>query len=77
MPLLSLFVLVLYQWLIYVVKNNDHIVNQISLMLVVSTIVTFAAYLLPACIKSFYMLSDSYHSAAPLWIGTGLKFCYL
>lgn len=34
----------------------------------------FAAYLLPACIKSFYMLSDSYHSAAPLWIGTGLKF---
>lgn len=32
------------------------------------------AYLLPACIKSFYHLSDSYHSAAPLWIGTGLKF---
>ncbi|EMG50615.1 GPI13 GPI ethanolamine phosphate transferase 3 [Candida maltosa Xu316] len=33
-----------------------------------------AAYLLPACIMSFYKLSDSYHSAAPLWIGTGMKF---
>ncbi|KAI5951526.1 GPI13 [Candida jiufengensis] len=32
------------------------------------------AYLLPASIKSFYVLSDSYYSAAPLWIGTGLKF---
>ncbi|KAI5964783.1 GPI13 [Candida pseudojiufengensis] len=32
------------------------------------------SYLLPASIKSFYKLSDSYHSAAPLWIGTGLKF---
>lgn len=31
-------------------------------------------YLLPAFIKSFYKLSDSYYSAAPLWIGTGLKF---
>nr|WCU24500.1 Gpi13 [Candida metapsilosis] len=32
------------------------------------------AYLLPALIKSFYQLSDSYYSAAPLWIGTALKF---
>lgn len=31
-------------------------------------------YLLPAFIQSFYKLSDSYYSAAPLWIGTGLKF---
>lgn len=34
-------------------------------------ICTFA---LPAFIKAFYKLSDSYHSAAPLWIGTALKF---
>ena len=32
------------------------------------------SYLLPTIIKSFYKLSDSYHSAAPLWVGTGLKF---
>ncbi|KAI3405237.2 GPI13 [Candida oxycetoniae] len=32
------------------------------------------AYLLPSAIKSFYKLSDSYYSAAPLWIGTCLKF---
>ncbi|KAI5954048.1 GPI13 [Candida margitis] len=32
------------------------------------------AYLLPAAIKAFYRLSDSYYSAAPLWISTGLKF---
>lgn len=29
---------------------------------------------LPLLIKSFYRLSNSYHSAAPLWIGTGVKF---
>lgn len=32
------------------------------------------AYFVPAIIIQFYKLSDSYHSAAPLWIGTGLKF---
>ncbi|CAI5756590.1 unnamed protein product [Candida verbasci] len=32
------------------------------------------SFLLPSTITSFYKLSDSYHSAAPLWIGTGLKF---
>ncbi|CAK9440526.1 uncharacterized protein LODBEIA_P46000 [Lodderomyces beijingensis] len=32
------------------------------------------AYLLPSAIIAFYKLSDSYYSAAPLWIGTGLKF---
>lgn len=32
------------------------------------------AIFLPRTIKSFYKLSDSYHSAAPLWIGTGLTF---
>lgn len=31
-------------------------------------------YLLPTIIKSFYTLTSSYHSAAPLWIGTGMKF---
>ncbi|KAK6461775.1 hypothetical protein DFJ63DRAFT_194102 [Scheffersomyces coipomensis] len=33
-----------------------------------------STYILPAMIMSFYNLSGSYHSAAPLWIGTGLKF---
>ncbi|CUM66192.1 uncharacterized protein PRCAT00003850001 [Priceomyces carsonii] len=32
------------------------------------------SYALPLTIKSFYKLTDSYHSAAPIWIGTGLKF---
>lgn len=32
------------------------------------------SYILPVLVKSFYELSNSYHSAAPLWIGTGLKF---
>lgn len=32
------------------------------------------SYCLPLVIKSFYTLSNSYHSAAILWIGTGLKF---
>lgn len=32
------------------------------------------SYLLPSTIKSFYKLSSSYHSAGPLWIGTGMKF---
>ncbi|EGW33205.1 uncharacterized protein SPAPADRAFT_150970 [Spathaspora passalidarum NRRL Y-27907] len=32
------------------------------------------SYILPMFIASFYKLSDSYHSAAPLWIGTGLSF---
>ncbi|KAG7665383.1 GPI13 [[Candida] subhashii] len=32
------------------------------------------SYLLPMFIASCYKLSDSYHSAAPLWIGTGFKF---
>ncbi|PVH16767.1 uncharacterized protein CXQ87_004320 [Candidozyma duobushaemuli] len=32
------------------------------------------SYLLPTVIKSFYTLTSSYHSAAPLWIGTGMKF---
>lgn len=32
------------------------------------------SHLLPSTIKYFYKLSNSYHSAAPLWIGTGLKF---
>ncbi|CAH2351546.1 GPI ethanolamine phosphate transferase 3 [[Candida] railenensis] len=32
------------------------------------------ALILPRMVKSFYTLSDSYHSAAPLWIGTGLTF---
>ena len=32
------------------------------------------SYLLPSAVKSFYKLSNSYYSAAPLWIGTGLKF---
>ncbi|KAK6201069.1 uncharacterized protein RJT21DRAFT_120041 [Scheffersomyces amazonensis] len=31
-------------------------------------------YILPSFIISFYKLTNSYHSAAPLWIGTGLKF---
>lgn len=31
-------------------------------------------YLLPTVIKSFYTLTSSYHSAGPLWIGTGMKF---
>ncbi|ODV79788.1 uncharacterized protein CANTADRAFT_21076 [Suhomyces tanzawaensis NRRL Y-17324] len=33
-----------------------------------------SSYTLPTIVKSFYELSDSYHSAAPLWIGTGVKF---
>ncbi|CAK7893859.1 GPI ethanolamine phosphate transferase 3 [[Candida] anglica] len=33
-----------------------------------------SAFALPAMLKAFYRLSDSYHSAAPLWIGTGLTF---
>lgn len=37
-------------------------------------ILHFCSYILPLVIKSFYQLSDSYHSAAPLWIGTGSKF---
>lgn len=32
------------------------------------------AYFLPATIKAFYQLSNSYHSAAPLWIATCLRF---
>ncbi|KAG7194995.1 mannose-ethanolamine phosphotransferase gpi13 [Scheffersomyces spartinae] len=32
------------------------------------------SYLLPSTIKYFYKLSNSYHSAGPLWIGIGLKF---
>lgn len=32
------------------------------------------SYCLPLVIKSFYTLSNSYHSAAILWIGTGLRF---
>lgn len=34
----------------------------------------FMAFLLPLVIKNFYVLSNSYHSAAPLWINTGTKF---
>ncbi|KAK6457676.1 uncharacterized protein RJT20DRAFT_125489 [Scheffersomyces xylosifermentans] len=37
-------------------------------------ILHLCSYFLPAVIEAFYKLSDSYHSAAPLWIGTGLKF---
>lgn len=33
-----------------------------------------AAVLLPRFIKSFYLLTQSYHSAAPLWIETGMTF---
>lgn len=33
-----------------------------------------AAVLVPKIIKSFYNLSGSYHSAAPLWIETGMTF---
>lgn len=33
-----------------------------------------ASILLPRTIKSFYKLSDSYHSAAPLWIESGMTF---
>lgn len=33
-----------------------------------------AAFLLPRFIKSFYILTQSYHSAAPLWIETGMTF---
>lgn len=33
-----------------------------------------AALLLPKTVKSFYALVSSYHSAAPIWIGTGLTF---
>lgn len=36
-----------------------------------------AALLLPRFIKSFYMLTHSYHSAAPLWIETGMPFFML
>lgn len=32
------------------------------------------AFLLPSMIKAFYKLSNSYTSAAPLWIGSGTKF---
>lgn len=32
------------------------------------------SFILPVMVRSFYELSNSYHSAAPLWIGTGLKF---
>lgn len=32
------------------------------------------SFLLPTIIAQFYKLSDSYHSAAPLWISTGLRF---
>lgn len=35
------------------------------------------AFMLPLVLKGFYSLSDSYHSAAPLWIGSGLKFVLL
>lgn len=31
------------------------------------------SFALPLVVKSFYKLSNSYHSAAPLWIGTGVK----
>lgn len=34
----------------------------------------FASFLLPMTIKSFYKLADSYYSAAPLWIETGMTF---
>lgn len=37
-------------------------------------ILHLCSYTLPTVIMGFYRLSDSYHSAAPLWIGTGLKF---
>lgn len=33
-----------------------------------------AAVMLPRFIKSFYMLTQSYNSAAPLWIETGMTF---
>ncbi|OVF09726.1 putative mannose-ethanolamine phosphotransferase [Clavispora lusitaniae] len=33
-----------------------------------------AAFMLPMFIKAFYKLAQSYHSAAPLWIETGLPF---
>ncbi|GEQ71495.1 hypothetical protein JCM33374_g5179 [Metschnikowia sp. JCM 33374] len=33
-----------------------------------------AALVLPKIVKSFYSLLESYHSAAPLWIETGLTF---
>lgn len=35
------------------------------------------AYILPTVIKSFYKFTASYHSAGPLWIGTGMKFLML
>lgn len=34
-------------------------------------------YLLPQFIKSFYKLTSSYHSAAPLWIGSGMRYLML
>lgn len=34
----------------------------------------FASLLLPMTIKSFYKLTNSYHSAAPLWIESGMTF---
>lgn len=40
-------------------------------------VLNLIAFILPEIIKSFYKLSDSYHSAAPLWIGTGFKFVLL
>lgn len=33
-----------------------------------------ATFLLPLTIKSFYKLTNSYHSAAPLWIESGMTF---
>lgn len=40
-----------------------------------SIVILFACtFLLPLFIKSFYNLTSSYHSAGPLWIGTGMKF---
>lgn len=35
------------------------------------------AFIVPKIIKSFYKLSSSYHSAAPLWIETGMTFLML
>lgn len=35
------------------------------------------AFFLPLVIKSFYKLTNSYHSAAPLWINSGLRFMLL
>ena len=53
MPLLLLFVLVLYQWLIYVEEQRPYCEPNFTNSWWSVLLLHFAAYLLPACIKSF------------------------